>query len=380
MSTDAKVAIAIFVVAMIGTLGLGIAAGRGRDTNVEEWSVGGRSFGVILTWVLLAGECYTSFSYLGAAGWAYGYGAPILYLVGYMATGYAAVYLFAPRVWGYAKRHNLISVSDILAHRFESKRFGIAVAAVATIALLPYIQLQIQGMGLVVSALSYGEIGLKTAFVIGFVVAAGFVLVSGLRGSAWVSVLKDSLVILTIVFLAVYLPLKLFGGYGHLFARIRTEKPEWLTLPGHDSPGLGVLWFMSTCVLNGVTFTVFPSFVAGYLGSRSPNTIRRNAIFLPLYSVLLLVPVMLGMAALFVVPDLETNDLALLTMVTRELPAWVVGIIGVAGALSAIVPMAVFMLCIGTLWGRRVATARAVVVASGLVALAGALLLPNALV
>jgi SSS family solute:Na+ symporter len=68
-------------------------------------------------------------------------------------------------------------------------------------------------------------------------------------------------------------------------------------------------------------------------------------------------------------------------MVTQELPAWVVGIVGVAGALSAIVPMAVFMLCIGTLWGTKsVRTARSVVVASGLVALAGALLLPDALV
>src|SRR3954462_4059307 len=285
MSTDAKVAIAIFAVAMVGTLTLGIAAVRGRDADISEWSVGGRSFGVVLTWVLLAGECYTSFSYLGAAGWAYGYGAPILYLVGYMATGCATVYLFAPRVWGYAKRHNLISVSDILAHRFKSRRFGITVAAVATIALLPYIQLQIQGMGLVVSALSHGEIGLKTAFVIGFVVSAGFVLVSGLRGSAWVSVLKDSLVILTIVFLAVYLPLKLFGGYGNLFARIRTEKPEWLTLPGHDSPGLGVLWVMSTGVHTGVPFPVSPSFLPVYRGPRSPNTTPRNAIFLPLYSV-----------------------------------------------------------------------------------------------
>jgi SSS family solute:Na+ symporter len=366
---------------MVGTLALGIAAARGRDTDLAEWSVGGRSFGAILTWVLLAGESYTSFSYLGAAGWAYGYGAPILYLVGYLATGYATVYLFAPMVWGYAKRHNLISLSDILAHRFRSPRFGIVVAAVATIALLPYIQLQIQGMGLVVTAMSFGEIGLKTAFVVGFVVATGFVLVSGLRGSAWVSVLKDSLVILTVAFLAVYLPVKLFGGYGDLFGRLRAEKPEWLTLPGHDSPGLGVLWFMSTCLLNGVTYIVFPSFVAGYLGSRSANTIRRNAIFLPLYSVLLLVPIMLGLAALFVVPSLENSDLALLTMVTRELPGWVVGIVGVAGALSAIVPMAVFMLCIGTLWGTRSVTrARLVVVAAGLAALAGALLFPDALV
>ena len=111
MSTDAKVAIAIFAVAMLGTIGLGIAAVRGRDANLSEWSVGGRSFGTLLVWVLLAGECYTSFSYLGAAGWAYGYGAPIFYLVGYMATGYATVYLFAPMVWGYAKRHELISIS-----------------------------------------------------------------------------------------------------------------------------------------------------------------------------------------------------------------------------------------------------------------------------
>src|SRR3954454_9021586 len=110
MSTDAKVAIAIFAVAMGGTLGLGIAAMRGRDANLDEWSVGGRSFGLPLTWVLLAGAGYTSFSCLGGAGWAYGYGAPIFYLVGYMATGYATVYLFAPMVWGYAKRHDLISI------------------------------------------------------------------------------------------------------------------------------------------------------------------------------------------------------------------------------------------------------------------------------
>jgi SSS family solute:Na+ symporter len=392
MSTDAKIAIAIFAVAMVATIGLGIASMRGRDADLSEWSVGGRSFGVLLTWVLLAGECYTSFSYLGASGWAYGYGAPIFYLVGYMATGYATVYLFAPMVWGYAKRHNLISITDIIAHRFRSPRFGAFVAIVATLALLPYIQLQIQGMGLVVSAISYGEIGLKTAFVIGFVVSVGFVLVSGLRGSAWVSVFKDSLVVLTIVFLAVYLPLKLFNGYGDLFGQIRETKAEWLTLPGHESPGLGVLWFISTCILNGVAFTVFPSFVAGYLGSKSANTIRRNSIFLPMYSLLLLVPVMLGMAALFIVPNLETNDLALLTMVTQELPGWIVGIVGVAGALSAIVPMAVFMLCIGTMWGKSVIglgkddparhkrLSQVVVFASGAVALACALLFPDALV
>ena len=56
-------------------------------------------------------------------------------------------------------------------------------AIVATIALLPYIQLQIQGMGLVVNAISYNEIGLKTAFVIAFAVSVGFVLIVACAGA-----------------------------------------------------------------------------------------------------------------------------------------------------------------------------------------------------
>ena len=203
--------------------------------------------------------------------------------------------------------------------------------------------------------------------------------------------LKDSLVILTIVFLAIYLPLKLFGGYGELFEPPAREQADWLTLPGHESPGLGVGWFMSTLILNAVTFTVFPSFVAGYLGSKSANTIRRNAIFLPVYSLLLLVPMMLGMAAMFVVPNLETNDLALLTMVTRELPGWLVGLDRRGGRAERDRPdgrvHALHRHDVGQERARppddparQKRMSQLVVFGAGLVALGGALLLPNALV
>ncbi len=392
MDTKAAIAITIFGVAMVGTIVLGVLSMRGRDANMDEFSVGGRSFGVVLTFVLLAGESYTSYSYLGAAGWSYSYGAPIFYLVAYLGVGYAAVYLFAPMIWSYAKRHGLVSISDIVAHRFRSPWFGAVIAIVTTIVILPYVQLQIQGMGLVVNALSYGEVSLKVGYVVSFVIAVSFVLVSGLRGSAWVSILKDTLVILTVAFLFFYVPLKLFGSYGDLFDRLRETKAQWLTLPGHASEGRGVSWFITTVLLNGLTYAIFPSLVAGYLGSASANAIRRNAIFLPLYSLLLLVPVLLGAAALFSSPNLDTPDLALLATVTDLLPAWVVGIVGVAAALSAIVPMAVFMLAIGTMWGKSVIGMRrteasahkrltqVVIFASGLLALLGSLAFPDALV
>ncbi|MBW3707169.1 sodium:solute symporter family protein, partial [Streptomyces griseus] len=237
--------------------------------------VGGRSLGPVFIWVLMAGEGYTSFSYLGAAGWGYNYGAPVLYVVAYMSCGYAIGYVVGPMLWAYARRHGLVGITDMVAHRFGRPWLGAVVAVLATVFLLPYIQLQITGMGVVLSVISYGAVSLNWAYFVAFAVTTGFVVVSGLRGSAWVSVLKDVLVIATLGFLAFSVPLHYFDGYGPFLDRLVTEKGEWLTLPGHGGgsgdgggSGFGELWFISTTFLNSLTVVIFPTTVAGYLGAR----------------------------------------------------------------------------------------------------------------
>ncbi|RLV08941.1 sodium:solute symporter [Streptomyces griseocarneus] len=355
---NATVATTVFAVFMVGTVGLGLLAvrGRGGGGGLAEWSVGGRSLGTVFIWVLMAGEGYTSFSYLGAAGWGYNHGAPVLYVIAYMSCGYAIGYVVGPVLWAYARRHGLVSITDMVAHRYNRPWLGTLVAVLATVCLLPYIQLQITGMGVVVSTISYGAISLNWAYFIAFAVTTGFVVVSGLRGSAWVSVLKDVLVIGTLGFLAIYVPLHYFDGYGPFLDRLVAQKPEWLTFTGHGGSGLGGGWFVTTSFLNSLTVVIFPTTVAGYLGARNADALRRNAMLLPFYNVLLFVPMLLGMAAIFVVPGLTGagSNLALFKLVVDSLPAWAVGLIGVAAALSSIVPMAVFMLVIGTMWGKSV--------------------------
>lgn len=411
MSTNAVVGTGVLGVFMVFTVVLGLLSVRGSrkgkgkgEGGLADWSVGGRSLGPVFVWVLMAGEGYTSFSYLGAAGWGYNYGAPVLYVLAYMSCGYAIGYVVGPMLWSYGRRHGLVGITDMIAHRYRRPWLGGAVAVLATVFLLPYIQLQITGMGVVVSTVSYGAISLDWAYFLAFAVTTGFVVLSGLRGSAWVSALKDILVIVTLGFLAVYVPLHYFGGsggggtssagYAELFARLTAERSEWLTFPGHESGGLGQAWFISTSFLNSLTVVIFPTTVAGYLGARSADTLRRNAIWLPFYNVLLFVPMLLGLAALYVVPGLTGADsnLALFELVVDSLPAWAVGVTGAAAALSSIVPMAVFMLVIGTMWGRSVLGAvprlagrqklwsQVVVVAAGTLALVMTYTVPNTLV
>jgi len=53
---------------------LGIRARAGKDMDLEQWTVGGRGFGTIFVFLLMAGEIYTTFTFLGGSGWAYGQG------------------------------------------------------------------------------------------------------------------------------------------------------------------------------------------------------------------------------------------------------------------------------------------------------------------
>ncbi|MDT7562494.1 MAG: solute:Na+ symporter, family [Pseudonocardiales bacterium] len=390
---NAAVSIGILALFLVAAVVLGIRAARGQDkVDLAEWSIGGRSLGIVMTLVLMAGETYTSFSYLGAAGWSYTYGASGLYLVAYLSIGMAVSYLVGPLLWGYAHRHGLHNITDLVAHRFAAPWLGAVVAVVATVFLLPYIQLQITGMGTVVASVSYGAIGLGVSYLVAFLISEVFILASGLRGSAWVSVLKDITVVVTLAVVFVYVPLKFFGGYGELMNRLITERPAWLTLPGPKGDTYGMAWFISTALLNGAVYSVLPTSVAGFLGARSAQTLRRNAMILPFYQLLLFIPVLLGMAATFVVPGLKNSNLAMFEMIRAEMPPWLLGVIGAAGALSAIVPMAVFMLVIGTMWSRSILgrhprtaghqrqLAQLVTLVAGLVALGMTFLFPNVLV
>ena len=62
--------------------------------------------------LLMAGEIYTTFTFLGGSGWAYGKGGPAFYIIAYGCLAYILSYWLLPAVWTYAKQHKLMSQSD----------------------------------------------------------------------------------------------------------------------------------------------------------------------------------------------------------------------------------------------------------------------------
>jgi solute:Na+ symporter, SSS family len=94
-------ALAVITATIAGVLLLGLRARHGRD-SLEQWTVGGRGFGTILVFVLMAGEIYTTFTFLGGTGFAYGYGAPAFYILSYGCLAYVLSYWLLPPIWRYS--------------------------------------------------------------------------------------------------------------------------------------------------------------------------------------------------------------------------------------------------------------------------------------
>jgi SSS family solute:Na+ symporter len=74
---------------------------------------------------------------------------------------------------------------------------------------------------------------------------------------------------------------------------------------------------------------------------------------MPLYTITLAFVFFAGFAAVLVVPGLPNGDLSLLIMVRKSFPAWFLGVIGGAGALTAMVPASIFILTAATLFAKN---------------------------
>ena len=225
-------ALVIIAAVTLFALYLGVRARRGHDMNLEQWSVGGRSFGTAFVFLLMAGEIYTTFTFLGGSGFAYGKGAPVYYILAYGTLAYILSYWMLPPIWRYAKKHRLVSQPHFFSRKYDSPALGTLVALVGVAALIPYLVLQLKGLGIIVATASYGAISSTAAVWIGACVVTAYVIVSGVRGSAWNSVVKDLLILAIVLFLGIYLPLHYYGGLGDMFRAIDAARPGFLDLPG----------------------------------------------------------------------------------------------------------------------------------------------------
>lgn len=344
-------AIFILIGTFLLTFYLGVRARKGQAMQLEQWAVGNRDFGSIIMFVLMAGEIFTTYVFLGGSGGAYRMGGPIIYI--FNAFCYIVPFWILPPIWRYAKKHALLTQSDFFAKKYNSKPLGLLVAVVGIVSMIPYIVLQLKGLKIIVSEATYGMVSPNLAVWIGMIAVTIFVSLSGIRGSASTAVLKDILLLIVILFLGIYLPYHYYGGIKPMFETLDAAKPEFLLIP---KEGYSISWYISTCLTIGLGQYMWPQCFGASLSSKDERTLRKNAAILPLYQIILVFILFIGFTALLQIPNLQgaDTDLALFKIAKATFDPWLVGIIGAAGILTALVPCSMLLLSASTILSKNI--------------------------
>ncbi|HEX3588748.1 MAG TPA: sodium:solute symporter family protein [Pseudonocardiaceae bacterium] len=341
---------------LIAVLGF---AGRRRPTgDLTEWAVNGRKFGAVSLWFLQAGEVFTTFTFLGMAGLAFTGGVAATYALPYVPLGYLVLFFLARRMWSLGKERGYLTQGDFLEDRYHSRFLGLLAAILGVVFVLPYLQLQITGLGLIVQLVSGNSASGTVSKVIASVLVMAFVIWSGLRGVATTAFFKDAIMLVVLLALVVAVPAHFNGGLAGIFHRIQQTHPAALTVHAGSND---LTWYITSMLVSalGVGFMTLPHTWPAVMSARDPKVLRRNYIWTPLYEILLVIPMIIGFAALLTLsPGSDSNGI-LLTLSKAAIPGWALGLVVVAGIATAMVPAAGILIGISTLVARNIARVRA---------------------
>jgi solute:Na+ symporter, SSS family len=325
---------------------------RGDLSKLDEWGLGGRRFGTVVTWFLLGGDLYTAYTFIAVPALVFGVGAQGFFALPYTILIYPLAFVVLPRMWVVAHRRGYVTPADFVRGRFGSRPMATAVAVTGLLATMPYIALQLVGIKVVLGAMGISG---DWPLIIAFAILAAYTYQSGLRAPALIAIVKDLLIYVTVIVAVIYIPSKL-GGYGAIFDAAGKALPEKQPKPGALIPGTGdAKWAYATLALgSAMALFLYPHALTGALSSKSADTVRRNSAILPAYSLLLGLMALLGyMTIAAAITPASPND-AVPDLFLKYFPSWFEGVAFAAIAIGALVPAAVMSIAAANLFTRNV--------------------------
>src|ERR1700716_1676691 len=353
MRTDidqTALAVFLFFFALVTVMGFVAARWRRPKTlaHLDEWGLGGRQFGTWITWFLVGGDFYTAYTVIAVPALVYAVGAYGFFALPYTIIVYPFVFAMMPVLWKTAHANGYVTAADVVHSNTNSRGLEFAVAITGMVATMPYIALQLIGMGVVIKAMGLtGELPIIAAFII----LALYTYSSGLRAPALIAFVKDIMIYIVVLVAVVVVPSKL-GGYGAVFAAASDAFAAKGGETGLILKPSQMLPYATLALGSALAAFMYPHTLTGIFASKSADTIRKNAILLPAYTLLLGLIALLGYMAYAANIKVSSPNDVVPALFNALFPSWFTGFAFAAIAIGALVPAAVMSIGAADLFTR----------------------------
>jgi SSS family solute:Na+ symporter len=344
----------VFLSLILLSVVLAILAKRGVIANsISDILVASRGFSAFLLFFVTVGEIYGIGTLIGVPGAVYSKGSSyLIWFIGYILLAYPVGYMLNPRIWRIGKMSGSVTIGDFFGWRFESKWLAFMIAVFSIIFLLPWAQMQFAGLSIIIRYLGV-EINNSLAVIVASVIAFTYVGLSGIRGSAYVAILKDILMVLAIIIGGIVAVVHMPGGLEGIYREAFTKFPTYLTV-AMKPLDKNVTFLISTIVFQSLGLYMFPFIFQYIFAGGSEKIVRLNQVIMPLYMLMYVFLTTAAFYCLVTVTGLKNPDDAFMGMIIKNVPGWVVGICAAGGALTCMLVLADVALSIGGIVSRNI--------------------------
>ncbi|MFB6147164.1 MAG: sodium:solute symporter [Halobacteriaceae archaeon] len=336
---------------LLVALAVGLVAYRVTERTPEDYYLASRSLGTVVLLFTTFATLLSAYTFFGGPNLAFATGPEWILVMGLMDGILFAIlwYVIGYRQWLIGRRHDYVTLGEMLGDRFGSTALRGAVAAISLFWLFPYVMLQQMGAGEAMVGLTDGAVpfwvgaGGITLFMIVYVALAG------LRGIAWTDTVQG-LFMLVMVWATAAVVLDAVGGAGAATAALADSKPGFLALGG----GLYTAQFViATAVYVAFGVAMFPQINQRFFVARSETVFRRTFTLWPVLVLLLFVPAfMLGAWAAGLGLSVPAGANVVPVLLNEYAPTWFAALV-IAGAMAAMMSSSDSMLLSGSSYFTR---------------------------
>ncbi len=333
----------VFFFALVTVLGFVAANWKKADLgDLREWGLGGRRFGAWISWFLIGGDLYTAYTVIAVPALVYAVGAYGFFAVPYTIIIYPLLFLVFPRLWRVTHRHNYMTAGDFVLGRYGDKWLELAIAFTGILATMPYIALQLVGIEKVIGALGFPTEGVTAhlPLTLAFIILAVYTYRSGLRAPAMIAFVKDIMIYIFVLAAIIVIPQQL-GGFGAIFDAAAAVYAKKGGATGLTLQPAQIMPYITVVLGSAMALFLYPHSLTGILSASGPDAIKRNAVALPAYSLVLGLIAMLGLMAHAAGIVVKNPQEVVPALILKSFPDWFVGFSFAAIAIGALVPAAV---------------------------------------
>ena len=321
-------------------IGIGFWA-KGRVKNNEDFFLGGRGLGPVVAAISYSASASSAYALLGLSGAAYLLGISAVWLAAGSVLGMLVAWTWvAPRMMDYSREHNLITLTEFVAHGSDGKwRKAIVLMAscVVLVSFAFYVAVQFQGAGETFST-TFG-LSMTESVVLGGTI----ILIYTYLGGFWAVSVTDTVQGILMAITAILLPvaaLNEVGGFSGFLEGLRAvSTAKQLSWTG-DNVGLIAIGFIVGALSIGLGTFGQPHMLVRFMALRDKKSLRQaRVITIIWYFIVYGGMVLLGLLGHVLAPNLESGE-SIFFVLTNQLFSPVLSAVLLAAVLSAIMSTA----------------------------------------